>query len=232
VARQLGCRLPTTNEWIAALKQMTDPLPNDQIMQRLRPNVRDVTFGNQLAWRNGEQKRIFKKLDDEVKRIDPNANAPPVDTPYPDWGSYSNKDKGKPHATMPNDYHDRILWFSSVASADQEGMKFKHLVGNVAEFVCDKPVVIEELNADQAGLLSTIQAKLKVAGVKVSIIGGSALSDPSIPFDNETSVTPGSAYADVGFRLAFTGSRALSLAQRIKAILDDEHQNWYAVAAK
>jgi len=47
------------------------------------------------------------------------------------------------------------------------------------------------------------------------VIGGSALSPPELPTDRPLPLKPGAAYADVGFRLAFTAP-SRNLAERLE----------------
>ena len=54
----------------------------------------------------------------------------------------------------------------------------------------------------------------------IAVIGGSALSPPELPLDKPLPVKPGAAYADVGFRLAFTAP-SRSLAERLEWVLGD-----------
>jgi len=79
------------------------------------------------------------------------------------------------------EYDDGVLWFKEVAPAGMNA--FNHLVGNVAEMSLEN------------GHLYTI--------------GGSALSPPTRPFDQELEIPNwkggNKGYSDVGFRMAFSG---------------------------
>jgi hypothetical protein len=111
----------------------------------------------------------------------------------PDRFSYA---PGKP-GSAPYATDDHTLWFRPV---DADTQVLHNLVGNVAELV-----VADEGSRDRTG-----------DAVPVAIIGGSALSGRSAAVDVPWPLTAdkrNEAYADVGFRLAFsaTGSRSKSV---------------------
>jgi hypothetical protein len=85
----------------------------------------------------------------------------------------------KPAGGVDREYDDKVLWFREVTPASQQN--FANLVGNVAEMTYDNG--------------------------KLYAIGGSALSPPSRPIDQEIEIpnwrTGNKGYSDVGFRLAF-----------------------------
>jgi hypothetical protein len=86
-----------------------------------------------------------------------------------------------PPAQSDREYNDGALWFREVSSGGANN--FNHLVGNVAEMTLEN------------GHLYTI--------------GGSALSPPTRPIDQELEIPNwkggNKGYSDVGFRLAFSG---------------------------
>jgi hypothetical protein len=97
-------------------------------------------------------------------------------------------------------------------------------VGNVAEFTCDAPDLFDALPAEQKRTAQAVArfAAMAAAAKKLSVIGGSALSDPSLKVDEPYLVTsPAEPYADVGFRLAFTAP-AQSVAERLRWALDEQ----------
>ncbi|MFN7022180.1 MAG: hypothetical protein ACK4WH_12755, partial [Phycisphaerales bacterium] len=119
--------------------------------------------------------------------------------PYPDQFSYAG---ARPGAGRSHDFNDNMLWFRDVG--DGPGT-FKNLRGNVAELVylTDEPI------ADQPPQDGPFGA-----------IGGSSLSDAAAPIDQARPIeSPLSTFADVGFRLAFSGAgtrlRPRPLAERI-----------------
>ena len=94
------------------------------------------------------------------------------------------------------EYDDGVLWFREVAPA---GMNvFNHLVGNVADMTLEN------------GHLYTI--------------GGSALSPPTRPIDQDLEIPNWKAgnkgYSDVGFRLAFSGPA--NAKQQLMAVLEKQ----------
>jgi hypothetical protein len=101
------------------------------------------------------------------------------------------------------EYDDGVLWFRPVPEPAPQ--VFVDLVGNVAEFV-----------ADSAG---------GEAAVGVSVIGGSALSNPRRALDRPVAVAPEqvtSGFSDVGFRLAFSEPPA-----PVEKLKDAVAGNWY-----
>jgi hypothetical protein len=108
--------------------------------------------------------------------------------------------------------NDGALYFQPANGSG--GAIFHHLVGNVAEYVCDAPEAF-----DRAGDKKTavgIRAFVEHAPKSLYVIGGSALSPPEVPFDKPQPVAKtDEAYADVGIRLAFTAP-SKSLAEKVK----------------
>jgi hypothetical protein len=126
--------------------------------------------------------------------------------------------------------NDRTLFFRTVDSPELgagSGGGFHHLVGNVAEIVCDAAQPFEKYN-DKATPEGVRRFAAANAG-GIAVIGGSALSPPELPLDKPLPVKPGAAYADVGFRLAFTAP-SRSLAERLEWVLGDQDYVWPAGA--
>jgi len=91
-----------------------------------------------------------------------------------------SKLSGRP-TESDREYDDGVLWFREIAPA---GMQvFNHLVGNVAEMTLENG--------------------------HLSVIGGSALSPPTRPVDQELEIanwrSGNKGYSDIGFRMAFSG---------------------------
>jgi len=84
-------------------------------------------------------------------------------------------------AESDREYDDGVLWFCEVAPAGTA--VFNHLVGNVAEMTLENG--------------------------HLYVIGGSALSPPTRPVDQEVEIpnwrSGNKGYSDIGFRLAFSG---------------------------
>ena len=190
-ARLLNCRLPTSGEWLAAYE--ADPPAAGAA------NLRDKTWG--------QQKAHAMKLEDDGDLMD-------REQYYPDAGIFwpksiaSSDRKVSRDAVVPGDAGtDKRLW-PAKTSAD-EGRKFAHLVGNVAEYVFDSPEAVANLKAlTPDGLQSLLASAAGGAGGKV--IGGSAMSAPQVPFGKpQPLASPGGrdGYSDVGFRLAFFAGR-------------------------
>ncbi|MCK5271840.1 MAG: SUMF1/EgtB/PvdO family nonheme iron enzyme, partial [Sedimentisphaerales bacterium] len=185
----LGCRLPTTAEWQGAYQEMPD-FPDDCW------NLRDQT------WREHQQ-HLFKIQDKMAqKRMTPFV-------PWPDTGIFRpGQNRGK-NAVVNIQSNDGVLWFKKVTDdIDKDRTyKFHHLVGNVAEFVCedadslDKKIEAPFTNADEV--------KNFLTQGNYYVIGGSALSAPEstktapykVPYK---AGKPKELYSDVGFRLAFS----------------------------
>jgi hypothetical protein len=109
--------------------------------------------------------------------------------------------------------------------ASDPSHRFGHLVGNVAEFVLDQPLSIEEWT-DPAAVGAAVERQ---AAGSVRVIGGSALSAPSVPLDqpqpiDKFNIEDKWGYSDVGFRLAFDAKGAaappLPVAARIVKLID------------
>lgn len=111
---------------------------------------------------------------------------------------------------------DNWVWFAPVTAG--EG-KFKHLAGNVAEYVTHEAVDWEGLAATREAVDGALGK-----GEKVRIVGGSALSPADVKLEQAYPLTPQSreGYSDVGFRLAFGAPKAAaaaSTAERVRKAL-------------
>lgn len=112
LAGALSARLPTEQEWRAALAR-GGATPN--------ANRRDATFARQRDW----VRRVERELT---------ATGAVSQFSYPDRGAYQPRSVSTPTdgaaTTLPTD--DGVLWLAPV---DAPGAMFSHLVGNVAEIV-------------------------------------------------------------------------------------------------
>jgi hypothetical protein len=112
------------------------------------------------------------------------------------------------------DSSDRTLFFRPVGP--EAGRTFSNLIGNVAEYVFDAPEAFEDLPDKKPDAIAALIAQHKK---ELSVIGGSALSPPEVPADQPIPVADvNAAYADVGFRLAFSEPAGSPLA-RLRAVL-------------
>jgi hypothetical protein len=176
VANALGCRLPTSAEWGAAT---TRP------RAAVDPNLRDQRWARQYAH--------ITEVRAKVPRI-----------PAPNDGIFLSgvDDRKDVEAVVNGD--DGWLWLRPVNVGSENGgaSVFHDLVGNVAEFVLESPAKLDTPEAAAALVRNPTQPPQDLR-----VIGGSAMSgtwwkdDPSRMYPPQT---VGSAYSDVGFRLAFT----------------------------
>ncbi len=184
----LGCRLPTAAEWTAA-RQACDSAGTTW-------NLRDETWLRQ-------KDHIYDQFESRGLR-------PP---PYPDEGVFwpkriPRKERliGKKAVARDLSYNDGVLWFAKVDQGGEE--VFRHLVGNVAEYVYEDPSGFEGQFANPEDL-SAERVREFVAhnSSRIRAIGGSALSPWEAGVDKSEEVDLDDSrggYSDVGFRLAFS----------------------------
>lgn len=180
IARAVGCRLPTIDEFGRALDE---PLPSPESGVW---NLRDgVTYPAQRkhyeeAVQNGVP--IYEPgqdcYDERVREGDPKETW--------EYGGGGGSAESK-------------LWFEVTGpGAAQPGVRFRHLIGNVAEFVLESD--------DRPG-----------GG---AAMGASALSHPSVlPGRVVTGLGSVRGYADTGFRLAIDADNFGSLAKAIERVV-------------
>lgn len=198
-AHLLGCRLPTSGEWLAAWQGFEKDNAGDVA------NLRDRTWDR--------QKRHIADCERQGKFVATGL--------YPDEGIFWPKDfkgrtEGSAAEALPAD--DGVLWLAPVDSGKPR--KFNNLVGNVAEFVFEDPeAVAGPKGAAARGVADLLAAKAD----KLAVIGGSALSSPKVPLDRPQAVAYDEAaggYSDVGFRLALTAPNE-PLGLRLRRLLKD-----------
>jgi hypothetical protein len=211
-ARLLGCRLPTSDEWLAAYDRFeaTNAVaPKDA--WNLRGNAWKIQFDHAAAMaRNGlkyPDDTIFLTADLLYAGITAQAAKP--------WTGDGLAKLAPTRITPGTDpYKGSVLWFRKTAGQPGSqppgsGTGAMHdLVGNVAEYVFDGPsalAVIKDATPTTAAIDAAVTAGRRTLGV----IGGSALSPPEIPFNKKqpldlTIAQTNTGYADVGFRLAYT----------------------------
>lgn len=113
---------------------------------------------------------------------------------------------------------DGVVWFQNVGEGGESGA-FRHLVGNVAEFVLEDAAGAEGVATEVKAIGDFVKAG------QVRVIGASALSPGSVEAGEPQAVTAsqiGSGYSDVGFRLAFSaprGAGAAGAGERLRAAL-------------
>lgn len=192
-ARLLGCRLPTAGEWAEAVK----------LSDGAGANRRDATW-----------KRVYDHLK-------------PMEGSDPEWpagGAFlpagSKLVKPADDGAAATAQVDGIVWFAPVSRELSGGNPpFKHLVGNVAEFVFNSPEALD-------GLTDLSAAGLKAAigkGDSLKVIGGSALSGPTIDPAEPQPVRLSLAedgFSDVGFRLAFSAAKGAGAGDAAKRVND------------
>ncbi len=188
-ARLLNCRLPTPAEWQAAYQA-------DKAAASAKPyNLRD------RSWQAQRDHDIALERGGEL--LDPERY-------YPDAGIFwpgGQRGKITKEAVVPagagNDGH---LWFARIQYDDAR--VFQHIVGNVAEYVypdADALTALDSPTAEQA------REFVSSRGSAARVLGGSALSPPSVPVDQPKPLPPTpearDGFSDVGLRLAFMAGR-------------------------
>jgi formylglycine-generating enzyme required for sulfatase activity len=143
---------------------------------------------------------------------------------WPDRGAF-----GEPAAGVDGNRegNDGTLLFRPAPSPNRE---FHDLIGNVAEYVLEKPEAFARWTSKETA--EDIQRFLNDTPNAVGVIGGSALSSPELPLDKPL-LLPGArqgerlfseidrGFSDVGLRLAFTAP-ARTHAERLKWVLAGE----------
>jgi len=197
VARMLGCRLPSPAEWAHARRKHDAGAGS--------PNLRDQTWKRQKDHVQG------LISDGEIGGF--------VDGYYPDSGIFwpedvKTRNERQKAEALPGD--DGTLWFATVDS--DKGRTFHHLVGNVAELVCQAAEDLEKLEVKSA---ADAEKFFRAKADRFYVIGGSALSPPVVKPETPARLAAKEAafgYSDVGFRLAFTAP-AESLSVRLRRLL-------------
>jgi hypothetical protein len=122
-----------------------------------------------------------------------------------------------PGAVPAHGGDDGLLLPGPVAS--DASHRFGHLVGNVAEYVLDRPLSVAQWVDPKA-----VAAAVREQASGLRVIGGSALSAPSVPVDqpqpiDEFDVEDGAGYGDVGLRLAFDAKGAAAPPLPVAALI-------------
>lgn len=181
VAALAGCRLPSSEEWRAAMSQSSDA--------RASANVRDSLWTQQLQFISGIQGTANNAAE------------------WPNGGIFRSKDEPRERRDAADNASSRqdsdgFLWFRPVPKGAQD---FKDLIGNVAEWVFENPAGLDQAGESMASVKEAIGK-----GEQLFVIGGSALSPPASQRPDDEPLAPRSTnaavqqFSDVGFRLAFT----------------------------
>jgi hypothetical protein len=232
VANLAGCRLPTAREWMAAYDT---EIAAGGANNWSRWNLRDITFQRQLSYTQKNQKDqpdqspeallagVFRPQD-----LDPAAPRRPDGIDNDDTLFFKPVDEPV-GPTPPVGASASVT--PGPTGAPVEKPAFLHLVGNVAEFVCDASDAFDAW-ADKRTHDGIIAFLGKLGDRPISVIGGSALSPPELDVTKPYKVNSASEpYADVGFRLAFTAP-AKDPAERLRWVLDEQQYLQVATSAK
>jgi hypothetical protein len=191
VARRLGCRLPTPEEWAAA---RATPLADGS--SNLRDGawkaVRDPYVAQIDAW-NRDSRNEFNKIEAQL----PSAG---IFIPPAQAGAFN------PMTDAEATGSDGVVFFRPAPGAST---KFMDLVGNVAEFVTTDPASMDKLPKD-----CSVSDAFSLFGsnnyAPLRVVGGSALTPPAGSFAYDATKpqpvdsSARSGFSDVGFRLAIT----------------------------
>jgi len=184
VATLLGCRLPTSDEWLAAA--------GDARLTNSSTNYRDA------AW---------KRQVDFVRGISVNRRAE-----YPDAGVYWPPGVKKVLMTSARPVSqddDETIWFAPANSGD--GV-LKNLLGNVAEFcVNDARVFSGESSGKE---IQSALGKGESARILGASALSPPEVDPKTPYALEPGLFGKLMFSDVGFRLAFSPSAGVLAAAK------------------
>ncbi len=182
LARTLGCRLPTSQEWAAAVAAFP----------ATSPNLRDTSYAAQYVHIHGIEAAANRNVDYPASGMYRGPNTANVPGPSNDPATATTVDDG-------------FLYFAGVAE-EPAGARavFHHLVGNVWEFVFEEPAPMEALPLSPT--LKDVN-KLLARGEQLRLIGGSAVSSPLLAINQPLEIPMLKARegcSDVGFRLAFS----------------------------
>ncbi|HEX5242798.1 MAG TPA: hypothetical protein VFW23_05995 [Tepidisphaeraceae bacterium] len=183
LARIMNCRLPTVEEWMAALadERKEDGGNLGSVRWVLRGEAWSSyvsAFGTTLQ-NNGNDENRLAEVDPKNWQWFGNE-----DQKYQSIASVWARDLAGPARSSAALWNEEHVLFSPARDPSQTntGHKFYHLIGNAAEIV----------TADNDSS-------------KFYVIGGSAFSPPEMPFDKPQPVTsPDDQWSDVGFRLAIS----------------------------
>jgi hypothetical protein len=231
LARRVGCRLPTSREWGAAFTQAKNSTDlNMKGFATMGWKLRDRQFARLLTNPNREpgywpDDNIFLPTASDRQIVPRGSNATiwtMTDLTALGGETTSEVSSGAPWPLSTLQASGNF-GFRTVGDNENYAGVFHDLIGNVAEFVMDTPVILEE-KVNVAPPIPTSQATRRITDwftpkhlQALSVIGGSALSptneDPTKPYPLPGGNRP-TMFADVGFRLAFTDPNSLVNAER------------------
>lgn len=229
LARRLGCRLPTSHEWLAALsaaKNSTDT--NMRGFATLGFRLRDRQFARLLTNPNRDpaywpDDNIF--VGDTGREIVPRGGSATI-WQVTDLAALSGRSADTPTAALwplSTLVASSGFGFRSVGDTDNYAGVFHDLIGNVAEYTMDSPVTLAEKvqvapSQPSGETVRRINDWFSPDHLKtVAVIGGSALSPPNMdplkPYPLPEGENP-TVFSDVGFRLTFTDPASIPNARR------------------
>lgn len=181
IAVALGCDLPTESEFRAALG-VAGAGPRSG-----RWNLRDETFNRQFQ-------HFLRAQQNEVTHYRPGDNSYtglPAEARVWSYDSGANQD-------------DKLWFYETGEIPFQRGVRFRHLIGNVAEFV-------------------------RMDGGGRGAMGASALSDPEAEPGRVFPVPgTGQGYVDAGFRLAIDADEFGSLGRSLERLIEASRGRAYS----
>jgi formylglycine-generating enzyme required for sulfatase activity len=231
IARDLGCRLPTTAEWMSAFDMASNPADPDAPIKGFATGgwkLRDADFASLV-----DKAATNQKYPDDGIFLGPDPANIPTAGNAEIWSPATiHKMGGWTVADLRTDRQAQRLmakmdeqssdFRGDLIDAPQVGFRpvgsthhvFHDLVGNVAQFVLDSAASDQEnlpagTKVSERPISSFFSAPDRIK--QVGVIGGSFLSPPALDPMARTALPAGvtsPAYADVGFRLAFTDPRA------------------------
>ena len=213
LARRAGCRLPSAAEWRAAYDAARRS--DDRVVRGF------ATQGWKLRTVGSYTKLLANPARDPSLSPDAGAFGTGVTVTDAVWSRADLSALGGRAAGDPPTPPD--AWpLSTLESADPFGFRpaagtdaysgvFHDLVGNVGQLLVDVPATLaEQLDPAKPTVAADIRTWFTPDRVAaLSVVGGSAVSPIAVVPTTPQPLPPGtSAYADVGFRLAFTDPTA------------------------
>jgi len=212
-ARLLGCRLPTSTEWIAAYDRI-----EANAGRKNSWNLRGADWQAQQNYSIKMSTNSMPYADNGIFENNDflNANNPPTGGDATSWHA-SDLAKINPvrFSDGPDLYKGSVVWFREVGKEPGKDLPgsgkgaIHDLVGNVAQFVFDDPSPTPLKPTDIHPTTDEIDNIIANTKNALSVIGGSALSPPQMSFKTPQQVdltldSTSAGFADVGFRLAYT----------------------------
>jgi hypothetical protein len=200
VARLLGCRLPTSAEWRAALEG-AGGLGNAASGANLRDESWRIAFDQIELMRRTHRGRYT--LEPEM----PNGGI------FWPLGSRENTNDDPPEwdRSPASAVDDGVLFFRDAARGPTPDSAVQELIGNVAEMLWEDPRSLERL--PYAPTAAELFEAIPRDYAPLRVVGGSALSPPGwgdgVPYRPDEPYSPESpararrGYSDLGVRLAF-----------------------------